>query len=116
MITSTVIYERTQQYTETGVRLRIDDVSATLNVSGNPNNPKPISVTELAIGYKATQVHSGRTTKTTVEVTNITYLLDDPDCKMAYVHASRLDQPQEWPTWVAELVEHYSPSGTGGAQ
>ncbi|MGW7398099.1 hypothetical protein ACWGH7_16560 [Streptomyces cyaneofuscatus] len=116
MIASTVIYERTQQFTETGVRLRIDDTTATLNVSGDPNNPKLIRVTELAIGYKSTPVHTGRTTETTVEVTNITYRLDDPDCKMAYVHASRLGQPQEWPAWVAELVDHYRPGDSGAAQ
>ncbi|MFD4795925.1 hypothetical protein OG473_39550 (plasmid) [Streptomyces anulatus] len=116
MIASTVIYERTQPFTETGVRLRIDDASATLNVSGDPNNPKPIRVTELAISYKAAETHTGGTTETVVEVTNITYRLDHDDHKVAYVHPTHLDQPHEWPAWVAELVDHYRPSGMGGAQ
>lgn len=116
MIASIVIYERTHQSTETGFRLRIDDAAATLNVSGDPRNPKPIRVTELAISYKVTEAHTGATTETVVEVTNITYLLDHDDHKVAYVHSSHLDQPHEWPTWVAELVDHYRPSGIGGAQ
>jgi len=112
VVTSTVTY----QFTETGVRLRIDDETATLDVSGDPARPNPIRVTELAISYKATETRTGDTVKTATEITNITYLLNHADYQVAYVHPDHLEQPQEWPAWVAELVDQYRPNTTKGAR
>lgn len=106
MITCTVTY----QVAETGVRLRIDDKTATLNVSGDPAHPNPVRVTELAIGYKTTETRTGDTAEVAAEITNITYLLDRADYPVAYVHPDHLANPQEWPAWVATLVEQYRPS------
>jgi hypothetical protein len=113
VIASSVIYE----FTETGVRLRIHDETATLNVSGDLAHPNPVKVTELAISYKTALTATGNTATVSSEITNITYVLDHPDYQVAYVHPDHLEQPQEWPTWVAELIDQYRPrSATEGVR
>ncbi|MFG2676961.1 hypothetical protein [Streptomyces sp. NPDC048445] len=100
----------TYQFTETGVRLRIDDETATLDVSGDPEHPNPIRVAELNISYRTTTTRTGESVEMATEITNITYLLDHADYQVAYVHPDHLQQSQEWPDWVAELVDQHRPT------
>ncbi|THA29146.1 hypothetical protein E6R18_24865 [Streptomyces sp. A1277] len=100
MVASTVIH----QFADSGIRLRIDDETATLDISGDPNHPNPIKVKELAISYKTTSCGS--------EITNLVYVLDDADRPVAYVHPDHLNRPEEWPTWARELVDQHRPNNT----
>lgn len=105
-MTATVFY----QYTETGVRLRIDDETATIDLGDHPDHPNRIRVTELAVTYKATEIRDGAAVETACEVTNITYLLASTETPVAYVHPDYCDQPQEWPGWVRDLVAANRPA------
>ncbi|WP_145503152.1 hypothetical protein [Streptomyces sp. CFMR 7] len=96
----------TYRSTETGVRIRIDDETAAIDVSSNPDHPVMKKAVELAITYKITETRDG----ITGGVTNLTYLLDDPDAPIVYVHPDYLDQSQKWPEWVRNLVDEHRPA------
>lgn len=105
-MSATVFYRST----ETGVRIRIDDENATLDMGHSRSFPNMIRVTELAITYKATEKHDGEAVQQTCEVSRIVYVLDDEDTSTAFVHPDYLDQPQEWPEWARKLVDEHRPA------
>ncbi|MFE7485480.1 hypothetical protein [Streptomyces sp. NPDC057552] len=100
----------TYRTTETGIRIRIDDDNATIDTGGNPNRPLMVKVVEVGITYKTTETRDGDNLAVTSGVTNLTYLLDDPDNPIAYVHPDYLDQAQKWPEWVRNLIEEHRPT------
>ncbi|PVC80570.1 hypothetical protein DBP19_36140 [Streptomyces sp. CS090A] len=95
--------------TTTGVRIRIDDENATLNLSGDPARPNLVRVTELAISYKTTENLNGTATNSTSEVTDVVYVLDHEDTRVAYMNPDQLSQPDQWPAWVREQADQHSP-------
>ncbi|MFF7631502.1 hypothetical protein [Streptomyces cyaneofuscatus] len=96
--------------TTTGVRIRIDDENATIDLGDNPHYPDTHRVTELAITYETTEKHDGEAVQKTSAVSRIVYVLDDEDTPMASVHDDYLNKPQEWPQWVREQVEWHQPA------
>ena len=105
-MTATLFYRST----ETGVRIRLEDDNATIDLGANPNYPVMFRATELALTYKTTEAHDGDAVRKTCEVSRIVYVLDDEDTPTAFVHPDYLNQPQEWPEWVREQVEKHRPS------
>ncbi|MEW1630824.1 hypothetical protein AB0387_26120 [Streptomyces sp. NPDC089173] len=100
----------TYRTTETGVRIRIDDEDATIDIGHHPEYPVMVKVVELGITYKTTETRDGDSLVVAGGVTNLTYLLDDPDNSIAYVHPDYLDQSLRWPEWVRSLVGEHRPT------
>ena len=94
----------------TVVRLNVSGEDATIDMGENPAYHQPAQVTELAISYKTTRAYSGDTFTVTSDVTDITYRITGKDYDTASVHPDFLDQPDEWPAWVRELVDEYNPA------
>ncbi|MFD7855247.1 hypothetical protein ACFV6B_13305 [Streptomyces microflavus] len=103
---ATVFYRSTT----TGVRIRIDDKNATIDLGENPHYPNIKRATELAITYETTEKRDREAVQKTSEVSRIVYVLDDEDTPSAFVHPDYLNQPQDWPEWVREQVEKHRPA------
>lgn len=104
MVISTVAHQ-----TDThSVRLRIHG-EATIDLGHHPDYPRNVRVTEVAVIYTTTQDEDSLSAPRT-EVTSITYVLDDEETKTAFVHPDYLDQPNEWPEWVRELIDERRPT------
>lgn len=90
------------------VRLRINDSAATIDFGHHPDYPNLARVTEIAFIYE-TRTGEGDQDSTTT-LTNIAYVVDHEESQTAFVHPDFLDQPDEWPAWVRELVDHHRPT------
>lgn len=104
MVTSTVSH----QVDTHSVRLRIHD-EATIDLGHSPSFPRHVPVTEVAVIYTTTQSADSASGPRT-EVTSISYVLDDEEDKAAFVDPDFLDQPNEWPDWVRDLIDQYRPN------
>ena len=102
MTASTVVH----QVDTHSVRLRIDE-RATIDLGNHPDYPRDVPVIELAVIYTTTKSADG---PAQTEVTSITYVLDDEEDKVAFVHPDFLNQPDEWPAWVRDLVDKHRPT------
>ena len=102
MVTSTVSH----QVDTHSVRLAIHD-PLTIDLGNNPAYPDEATVTELAVIYTTTTPEGG-TPHT--EVTSIAYVLNHEEHKTAFVHPDFLDQPDEWPAGVRQLVDQHKPT------
>jgi hypothetical protein len=102
VVNSTVMH----QVDTHSVRLAIHD-PLTIDFNDNPTYPDEATVTEIAVIYTTT---SSADSPPRTEVTSITYVLDHPEHQTAFVHPDFLDQPNEWPDKVRELVDAHNPS------
>lgn len=100
----------TQQTDDTRVRLDISGDDATIDMGENPAYHEPAKVTVLYLGYRTTRKTDGDTVATTSEVTDITYRITGKEYETASVHPDFLDQPDEWPAWVRDLVDKHNPA------
>lgn len=100
----------TSRVDNTVVRLDVSGEDATIDMGENPAYHPPAQVTGLAISYKTTSTHTDGGDTVTSEVTDITYTIGNKDYDTASVHHDFLGQPDEWPTWVRELVDEHNPA------
>lgn len=102
----------TTRVDDTVVRLNIGGEDATIDLDENPAYHAPAQVAELTISYTTTTTHTdgGDTVTITSAVTGITYRVADKDYATVSVHPDFLDQPDEWPAWVRDLVAEYKPA------
>lgn len=94
----------------TAVRLDITGEDAVIDMGDNPAYHPPAQVIALEISYKTTHTYNGDAFTLTSEVTAITYRITGKDYDSASVHPDFLDQPDQWPDWVRELVDEYNPA------
>lgn len=106
MINATLTYRTRTE----GVRLTLDDPTAVIDMGENPAYHPPVLVREVNISYETTETFNGDERTVTSTVTNIAYRVVHDEYDTVSVHPDYLDQPDEWPHWLPELVEHHRPA------